>query len=183
MSDHFLLLLTLQTVGLLLAVLVIWNYSEIQQKMYQKKIEEILRTHLDTMLTATVGDLESDLRKTTQTALTNTETVLTAHQQKLTNHSEQLITEFTRALRERAAQALNEQDKQLAELLSEKRSALTAELTTYREQKIAELDATSQKLVEKVMQRKVWRLAQTADADTIAKAALQEIIASGELSV
>lgn len=181
MSEQIVVILSLQAVGLLLAILVIWNYSEGQKKQYQKKLETALTAYLDDTLQNQMTLLEKDITKAAQSALKYTETTLRNHHALLTARSEELVTDLTDTVTVQTATALKKQNEVLTNSFTTQSSELAAELTAYRTQKIAEIDAASEKLISKLAERKVWRILQTKDAHAVTKAALQELLASGEL--
>jgi hypothetical protein len=176
-------ILALESIGLVLAIIAIWSFIWSKRTDNERKIQAALESHLHGVLTAELEIVDKELKKSVHAALKDATTVLKSNHEKLSTESSELLAAFAHTINTEMTQMLQEQHKHIEEVFNTKQAEVLHELELYRKQKITELDINSEKLLQKLVQRKAWKTLQNADQHAIAKQAVQEIVASGELSV
>jgi len=183
MDTQLSFIMILEALGLVLAFIALWSFMWSKRTRREKQIQAALESHLHGMLTAELEVVEKELKKAVQAATKDAAGVLRTNHEKLSQESQKLLAEFAQTLNSEMTAMLTEQHQQVSQEFNQKRTELLAELESYRQQKLAELDKHSEVLLQKVLRRKAWHAVQAADQHAIAKQALQEVIASGELTV
>lgn len=182
MSSQLIFVLFLEALGVVLALIAIWSLAWNRKNSHPKKIEAALESHLHGVLTAELDVVEKELKKSASAAGKDAMGVLHKNHEQLTKTSQELLGEFSQSVTTELTTLLKQQNDHISELFTQKTASLVQELDAYKQQKITELDASSQKVLTKLIQRKVWHSLQAVDQHAVAKQAVQEIIASGELS-
>lgn len=182
MDSHILFIVMLEAVGLVLAIIAIWSYFWSKKNSPNKKIEAALESHLHGMLTAELEVVEKELKKAVHAAHKDAAAVLATNHEELREESKKLLGEFSQNFKTEMTTLLKEEHAQISSMFAQKSNEIVQELAEYRAQKIADLDKKSDVLLAKLLERKVWRSLKAVDQHAIAKQAIQEIVASGELS-
>jgi hypothetical protein len=183
MDNQLPFILMIESVGLVLAIIAIWSFIWSKRTHNDRKIQAALESHLHGVLTAELELVDKELKKSVRAALADATIVLRSNHEKLSSESSELLAAFATTINAEMTQMLHEQHKHIEEVFNTKQAQVLEELEQYRKQKITELDSNSEKLLLKVVQRKAWKMVQNSDQHAIAKQAVQEIVASGELTV
>jgi hypothetical protein len=176
-------ILILESIGLVLAIIAIWSFIWSRRTHSDHKIQAALESHLHGVLTAELEVVNKELKKEMQLALKDAAHLLKSNHEKLCKESAELLAAFAQTINQEMTQMLQEQHQHLEKIFTTKQAEIMHELELYRQRKIKELDAQSDEVLKKLLQRKVWRTLQQVDQHTVAKAAVQEIVSSGDLSV
>lgn len=176
-------ILILESIGLVLAIIAIWSFIWSRRTHNDRKIQAALESHLHGVLTAELEVVEKELKKAVQAALKDATVVLKSNHEKLSAESTELLAGFAQTVNDEMTVMLKQQHEHLEEVFNTKQAEVMHELELYRQQRLKELDAQSNMLLQKLVQRKAWKALRTVDQHAIAKEALQEVISSGELTV
>lgn len=183
MDTQLTFIVVLEAVALVLAIFAIWTLILNKRTHNQKKIEAALESHLHGVLTAELEVVEKELKKAVVAATKDASGLLKSNHEKLTAESQQLLSEFSETINTDMTAMLKEQHQAVTQLFAARSQEMMEELAAYKAERIAEIDTKSDELLHKLLQRKAWKTVQGADQHKIAKQALQEVLASGELTL
>lgn len=170
MPLNILALLTLEAVGLLVAIFIIMSLLQDKNKSLQKHITATVSERVESALTDELALLSTELKKITHT----TEKTAT---ELLKKHHQTLITES----KEQLSQVLTTLSTELSHYILTQKAAVDEQLAAYKQQQLTELATKTDAAFKKLLERKVWRSLKSADQHTVSLAALDELLNSGEL--